>query len=150
MNIPSIIIAANRGHLVAYRKTENDALQAIDTASFKEGNASISDLVTDQAGAFPMSGTPGTGSYESMPMEAEMEVRSFRKVAEKIGEILEEENIPWWGFASPSEINGAIVDHLKPQYRDKISINLKSDLTNSPKEQVYQSFSKAARETNGV
>jgi hypothetical protein len=150
MNLPSIIITTNRGHLVAYRRTDNGALQPIDSASFKEGNAAISDLVTDQAGAFPMSGTPGTGSYESMPLVAELEVRSFRKVAEKIGEILEEVNIPWWGFASPSEINGAILDHLKPQYRDKVSINLKSDLTNSPKEQVHQSFEKAARESKVV
>ncbi|MBX3741571.1 MAG: host attachment protein [Akkermansiaceae bacterium] len=150
MNLPSIIIAANRGHLVAYRKTENDSLQPIDNASFKEGNANISDLVTDQAGAFPMSGTPGTGSFESLPLVAELEVRSFRKVAERIGRILDEEDIPWWGFASPSEINGAILDHLKPQYREKVSISLKSDLTNSPKEQVYQSFAKAARETNVV
>lgn len=91
-----------------------------------------------------MSGTPGTGSFENMPMEAELEVRCFRKIAARIGRILEEEELPWWGFASPSEINGAILDHLKPDYRDKISINLKSDLTNSPKDQVYRSFEKVA------
>jgi len=150
MNIPTIIIAANRGHLVAYRKTENAALQPIDSAAFREGNANISDLVTDQAGAFPMSGTPGTGSYESLPLAAELEARSIRKVADKIGKILEEEDIPWWGFASPSEINGAILDHLKPQYRDRVSINLKSDLTNSPKDQVYKSFEKAALANNAA
>lgn len=150
MNIPSIIIVANRGHLVAYRKTDNGALEVIDSGSFAEGNSKISDIVTDQAGAFPVSGGPGTGSYESLPLVAELEVRSFRKVADKIGEILDGDKGSWWGFASPSEINGAITDHLQERHRSKISINLKSDLTNSPKDDVYRRFEKAANEHQGA
>jgi len=144
MNIPSIIIVANRGHLVAYRKTDNGALEAVDADSFAEGTSKISELVTDQSGAFPMTGGVGTGSYESLPLVNELEVRSFRKVADKIGGILDTHKPSWWGFASPSEINGAIIDHLAERYRSNISINLKLDLTNSPKDDVYRRFEKAA------
>lgn len=144
MNIPSIIIVANRGHLIAYRKTDNGALEAIDADSFPEGTLKISEIVTDQSGAFQMTGGVGTGSYESLPLVNELEVRSFRKVADKIGAVLDAHKPSWWGFASPSEINGAITDHLQERYRSKISINLKSDLTNSPKDDVYRRFEKAA------
>ena len=146
MNIPSIIIVANRGHLVAYRKTDNGALEAIDADSFAEGTSKISEIVTDQSGAFPMTGGFGTGSYESLPLVNELEARSFRKVADKIGAVLDSHTPSWWGFASPSEINGAITDHLDERHRSKISINLKLDLTNSPKDDVYRRFEKAASE----
>jgi len=141
--LPSLIIVTNRGHLVAYRPTETGSLQRIDTAAFSEGTDKISEIVTDQAGAFPMTG-PGTGSYESLPLVAELEVRCFRRIADKIGEIIDREKPSYWGFATPSEINGAILDHLAPQYREKISRNLKLDLTNSTHEDVAARFEKAA------
>jgi len=140
--LPSLIIVTNRGHLVAYRPTETGSLQRIDTASFSEGNDKISEIVTDQAGAFPMTG-PGTGSYESLPLVAELEVRCFRRIADKIGEIIDREKPVYWGFATPSEINGAILDHLNPKHREKISRNLKLDLTNSTHEDVAARFEKA-------
>lgn len=140
--IPSLIIVTNRGHLIAYRPTETGSLQRIDSADFKEGTDKISEIVTDQAGAFPMTG-PGTGSYESLPLVAELEVRCFRRIAEKIGEIIDREKPASWGFATPSEINGAILDHLDPKYREKLWRNLKLDLTNSPHTDVAARFEQA-------
>jgi len=140
--LPSLIIVTNRGHLVAYRPTETGSLQRIDTAAFSEGTDKISEIVTDQAGAFPMTG-PGTGSYESLPLVEELEVRCFRRIAEKIADIIKREKPSYWGFATPSEINRAILDHLAPQYREKLSRNLKLDLTNATHEDVAARFEKA-------
>jgi hypothetical protein len=142
--IPSLIIVTNRGHLVAYRPTDTGSLQRIDSAEFSEGTDKISEIVTDQSGAFPMTGSQGTGSYESLPFVAELEVRCFRRIAEKIGEIIDREKPASWGFATPSEINGAIIDHLDPKYQKQLSRNLKLDLTNSSPADVGARFEKAA------
>lgn len=142
-NLPSIIIVTDRGHLIAYRTTENDSLQRIESTSFAEGEQKISEIVTDQAGAFGMSGTPGTGSAERMGLVAELEMRCFRQIAEKIAEILDKEIPGRWGFASSSEINGAILDGMDEKYRQKLSINLRANLTNSPPADIFKQFSKA-------
>jgi hypothetical protein len=142
--IPPILIVTDRGHLVVYKATENHSLERIDHAEFEEGNKKISDIVTDQSGAFGNSGTPGTGTHESMPMVAELEVRSFRKIGQKIREVLDRENPRWWGFSAPSEINNAILDGLEDKYRDRLSRNLKVDLANSRPSDVLARFEKAA------
>lgn len=141
--VPSIVIVADRGHLLAYRSTENGSFDQIDSSFIPEGNSKISEIVTDQSGAFPVSGSPGTSAYESMPLIAELEVRCFRKIAQEIGEIIARENPARWGFAAPSEINGAIIDHLEPKLREQLSVNLKLDLTNVPKTEVYRRFADA-------
>lgn len=142
--IPKLIIVTNRGHLIAYRTAETQSLEKIARESFTEGNEKISDIVTDQSGAFPMTGTAGTSSYESLPLVAELEVRSFRKISRKISEIIKSEHATSWGFATPSEINGAILEGLEKDDLDKLAFNLKVDITNSPPGEVYSRFERAA------
>ena len=141
-SVPSLLIVANRGKLVAYRTTEAGALEAAESVSFKEGNQKVSEMVTDQSGAFPVSGSTGTAAYESMPMLAELEVRCFRQIREKIGEILAKWKPGSWGFATPSEINGAVLDDLDPRYHQTLKTNLRLDLTNSPPDAVLKAFQK--------
>ncbi|MES2657981.1 MAG: host attachment protein [Verrucomicrobiota bacterium] len=135
-----LYIVADRGHLIAYRPTEAGALEKIDAASFKEGNQKVSEMVTDQSGAFPVSGSTGTAAYESMPMLAELEMRSFRKIREKIAGILTREKPDHWGFATPSEMNGAVLDDLDDRFRRKLRSNLRLNLTNSPPAEVLAAF----------
>ena len=142
--IPSLLIVTNRGHLVAYRTTETRSLEKIDTGDFAEGTEKLSDLVTDQSGAFPKTGGTATSSYESLPLEAELEMRCFRQIARQIQRIIDRENPGKWGFATPSEINGAILDGIGEPYHKKLGLNLKLDLTNSPAEEVYKRFAAAA------
>lgn len=141
--VPSIVIVADRGHLLAYRSRKNGSFEQIDSSIIPEGNSKISDIVTDQSGAFPVSGGQGTAAYESMPLIAELEVRCFRKIAAEIKEIIGREKPGRWGFAAPSEINGAIVDHLDPELREHLSVNLKLDLTNVPKTEIHRRFADA-------
>ena len=140
MKTPALLILTDRGKLAAYKTTENDSLVPLDTTTFDEGNLKISEIVTDQAGAFPTTGGIATASYESLPLKAELEVRSFRKIRGKIADILDHENPGSWGFAAPSEINGAILDDLDEKYKKKLQTNLKLDLTNSPPKDVLKAF----------
>lgn len=142
-SIPSIIIVTDRGNLITYRSTDTNRLQEISRASFTEGKLKVSDTVSDQSGAFPISGSVGTSAYESMPMLAEREVRSFRKIREKIVEILDREKPGGWGFAAPSEINGAILDELDKKYHQNLRTNLRLDLTNSPPQDIVKAFEKS-------
>lgn len=138
-DFPHLIILANRGRLVAYRPTEAGHLVMVDSLEPMEGNVKISDLVTDQAGAFPTDG-PGTAAYESMPLATELEIRSLRQIGGKIEEILEREEPATWGFAALSELNEAILEHVPDECRDNLTVNLLVDLTNSPVTKVHARF----------
>jgi len=138
-DFPELIVLANRGHLVAYRPISTGHLEPVDSLEPMEGNVKISDLVTDQAGAFPTDG-PGTAAYESMPLAEELEIRSLRQIAGKIEEILEREEPGTWGFASLPELNEAILEQLSDAHRDSLSLNLNLDLTNSPVAKVHARF----------
>ncbi|MFT4176109.1 MAG: host attachment protein [Luteolibacter sp.] len=140
MKLPSLLIVTDRGHLTAYQPTEQGSLNELESHSFREGNAKVSEMVTDQAGAFPISGTPGTGSFESMPLLAELEVRCFRKIVEVIATIIDREGIQRWGLAAPSEIHGAIVDFLDPAHRESLAVQLKLNLTNSSPQDIRRRF----------
>ncbi len=153
MKLPSLIIVADRGHLVAYRLSDSGRTERIESAEFVEGSRKLSELVTDQAGAFPTGspGSPGTSHAERLPLEAELEMRSFRQIAAKVRELVDRENPVFWGFAAPSEINGAILDGLDDDCHRRLAVNLKLDLIHHPATEVAERFlssrSKARVET---
>jgi len=136
---PHLIIVANRGRLVAYRPTGTGHLEVVDSLEPMEGNEKISDLVTDQAGAFPTDG-PGTAAYESMPLAEELEIRSLRQIAGKVEELLEREEPDMWGFAALSEINAAVIEQIPDECLENLTFNLTLDLTNSPAAEVHTRF----------
>ncbi|WP_367870958.1 host attachment protein [Luteolibacter sp. Populi] len=142
--LPPVLIVTDRGRLIAYRYEEEDRPRAIATAEFEEGNRKLSELVTDQAGAFPNTGSIGTSAAERMPLEAELEVRCFRKISETIREILAQEKVTRWGLAAPSEIHGAVVDFLSGEDIATLALQVKRDLVNSPAEDVVRAFEKAS------
>ena len=140
-DFPPLLILTNRGHLKAYRPTESGHLEMIDSLEPMEGNIKISDLVTDQAGAFPTDG-PGTSGYESMPLAQELEIRAIRQIAGKIEEILEREEVASWGFAASPELNESVIELLADECRGSLMINLRRDLTNSGPVDIRKRFEK--------
>ncbi len=140
-HLPDLLFVTNRGHLIAYRPADTGHLEVIDSLEPMEGNVKISDLVTDQAGAFPTGGA-GTAAYENLPLTEELKLRSLRKIAAKMEEILEREQPGTWGFAAAPEINGAIIELLPRWCGETHTINLKLDLTNSPPAEVKARFEK--------
>ena len=142
--LPPVLIVTDRGRLVAYRYEEGDRPRVITTAEFEEGNSKLSELVTDQAGAFPNTGSVGTSAAERLPLEAELEVRCFRKIAETIHEVLAQEKVARWGLAAPSEIHSAVVDFLGGEEVATLALQVKRNLVNSPSVDVMRAFEKAS------
>ncbi len=144
--IPSFIIVADRGHAIAYEKQDSGSLRKFDAIEIEEGANKLSELVTDKAGRFGNTGTPNKdgSSAERLPLEAEMEMRCFRKVAQQIETWVGSRNGESWGFAAPSEINGAILDGVDKKCLAKLSINLKRDLTTTPVTKLVEHFAKQA------
>jgi len=132
--LPPLIIVTDRGRLLAYRSDENQHLEVIDTLEIAEGLEKLSDLVTDNAGRFPNSGSPQHegGSAERMPLIAELEMRAFAKIVQRITELCEQHRPHHWAFAAPSEINSAILDGLDPRWKNKITVNFDLDLVHEP------------------
>ena len=142
--LPPVLIVTDRGRLVAYRYEEQDRPRVIATAEFEEGNRKLSELVTDQAGAFPNTGSTGTSAAERLPLEAELEVRCFRKISDTVHDILAQEKVTRWGLAAPSEIHGAVVDFLGGEEVASLALQVKRDLVNSAPEDVVRAFEKAS------
>ncbi|QIF02124.1 host attachment protein [Roseimicrobium sp. ORNL1] len=147
--LPDLIIAADRGRLIAYTPNESGTLKTVRAEEIPEGRHKLSEQVTDKAGAFPMmgpnrgSGVNGTftGSAERLTLEAEIEMQSFRRVASDIEALVTRHHPKTWGFAAPSEINGAILDGLNPQLKQNLVTNLRLDLVNMPADQLAKRFS---------
>lgn len=115
--IPSLIIVANRGHLIAYETSESQTLERIEKWEFPPFN-------------------------QTNPTE--LELQDYPEVSAKISEILDRVNARCWGFATPSEINAPILGGIEKAHLDKLAFNLKLDLTQAPPGEVYARFEKAA------
>lgn len=143
--VPPVVIVADRGRLKVYHLERLEGrtpwLRLVTAENFDEPRQRHSEKVTDQAGAFPASGG-GNSTAERMDAEAEEEVRAFRRIAGKITSVLKDFQNPRWAFAAPSEINGAIIDGLKPELHEALTLNLPLDLVNASSSEVLRHFEK--------
>jgi hypothetical protein len=134
MNTPPFIIVADRGLLKAYAVENTPARPAmprlIGTLHLSEPHQRYAEKFSDQAGSFPNGGTGGQGNSvaERMTLDAEGEMRAFRRIAEEITALLQTHRPERWAFAAPSEINGAILNGLKPEWKERLSRNIPRDL----------------------
>jgi hypothetical protein len=145
--LPPLLIVTDRGRMLVYQTDQDSALHHHSTTTFQEGNKKLSEMVTDQAGAFPNTGSRGTSTAEQLPLEAEMEARCFRKIADEIDELLAAQPATPWGLCAPSEIHGAIVNHLSDPARQRLTLQVHRDLVNSPPQDVVAAFETAAKPT---
>jgi hypothetical protein len=142
--LPSLLVAADRGRLVAYVIGENGALKLHATTAIEEGREKLSELVTDQAGAFPNPGSVGTSSAERLPLERELEARCIRQLAADIEKLLAEQGHPIWGLAAPPDVLAATADHLRREALGCLSLQVPKDLVNAPPPDVREAFEQAA------
>lgn len=142
--LPPLLIVADRGQLRAYAVTASmrgPVPTLLKAVQFSDGNARTSDVVSDSAGAFPAGNAPhATGAAERMTLTAELEMRAFRDAAECTTELLRLLQPESWGFAAPSEINGAILDGLDPALKSRLTLNVQRDLTNVPRYDLLEHF----------
>ena len=110
--------------------------------TFSEGHERLSEQVTDQAGGFPDGGMAGRGNAaaERLTLINEIDLQNFRRVGNCINHVLSSHHPKDWGFAAPSEINRAILEHVKPEFTGTLSQNLPKDLTKVPAEEIVVRF----------
>jgi hypothetical protein len=147
--LPSFLIVADRGRLVAYScETESQrgsVPRMVAEVTFSEGHDKLSEVVTDQAGGFPDGGTAGRGNAaaERLTLINEIDLQNFRRVGNCINHVLSSHHPKEWGFAAPSEINRAILEYVKPEFTGKLAQNLPKDLTKLPADELVGRFEAA-------
>jgi len=146
VRMSTVIIAANLGHLKAFRVAETPMgtrrLELIKEIEFPEAHGRIQDRITDMAGRFP--GGDGTGlsvaNGEALKAELEVQRRLIKLVAEQIEGILNSERPEYWHLAATSEIHQALLKELLPELRQRIVRHVQSDLTNVPAPELLARF----------
>ncbi|HEY1084270.1 MAG TPA: host attachment protein, partial [Prosthecobacter sp.] len=98
------------------------------------GLKKLSEQVTDKAGGFPASETNGHGNSaaERLPLQEELETRTFRKITQRIRDLLGDNRFETWGLVAPPEVNNAVIDALDAKQVGRLTVNLKLDLTGQP------------------
>ncbi|WP_009962665.1 host attachment protein [Verrucomicrobium spinosum] len=134
MKTPPLLIVADRGVIKTFMANGQQAgsvPQLADTIRIDEAHQKYQDIYTDQAGSFAKRGTGhvGNSTAERMHVDTEKETRIIRLIGEHVTELLDLHRPKKWGFAAPSDINGAILSHLSQAWTNAIEVNLTKDLT---------------------
>jgi hypothetical protein len=123
MTASSLIVLADRGSLRAYRveETPTRGLHLELVQAFE---------VTDVMNA---ASTRHTTPMTDWPeLEAEMDRRICKELATEIAKIVERNPGEGWSFAAPESIYAKIVEHLRPEIRERIVEHVESDLVKLP------------------
>ena len=147
----TLVIAANLGHLKAFRMVETPTrgrkLELIDDMGFPEAHGRFADKVTDMAGRFPVSEGAGPGAAmargEALSAELESQRRLIKLVAGRIAKILDDERPEFWHFAATPEIHQAVLGELPLDIRERVVRHVHADLTKSPAPEVLSHFASA-------
>ena len=154
---PKLIIVADLQRFKLFI-TKMDPLER-ETVELMEGSESLDihqrlrEKVSDQQGNFKGVGARGTGgnhdigigakgSGEDHNMELEEERRRIKDIADQINKTIEQHAPLSWYFAAPKAINKQIVELLNPAVKMTMFINLHSDLTKTPDDQLLEHFTK--------
>jgi len=146
MNIHSVVIAANLGHLKAFQVEETpnrgQKLQLIEDIEFPEAHGRFQDKVTDLAGRFPVSNGAHPGVQMSHAETLTVDIEAERRLVKLVSEEIEKYTVDAhsWYFAAASEIQHAILDHLKRPTREKLLRTVACDLTKTPAAEIQQHF----------
>ncbi|MCX6967361.1 MAG: host attachment protein [Verrucomicrobia bacterium] len=144
----TVIVAANLGHLKAFRVAETPTrgrkLELVNETEFPEAHGRFLDKVTDMAGRFPVTEGPGPGTAmstgEALSAELEIHKRLIQLVAERITTILNSERPEYWHFAANAEVHQAILNALAPELRERVVRHVHADLTKAPPSEVLAHF----------
>ena len=142
-----MIVLADLGRVKAFRVTHDmmtskPQLELVYDCEFIDAHNRLIDRVSDRAGRFALSGTPGASNGENHRLGVETERRLVRLVAEKINELTQ--GVRYWFLAAGEGINGRILEHLRPETRAGLCKNVAADLVKTPKHQLLDYFTAPA------
>lgn len=129
-----LMVVADRGILKAFevRQTNHGpSPQLIAETNLRSAREHYRDKLTDQAGAFPSTGSGGNANAiaERPSMEIEEDARLFRSIAQQIEALIRQHQPLSWSFAAPAEINPHILEQIPSDLRKILIENVKRDLT---------------------
>jgi len=132
-----VIILTDLGSMKAIRLTRHeqtgrDHLETIDHLEPEAPHQRLSDVVSDQAGRFPVADGSRGGAMsngENLHLEQESQRRTIKLLASQIQQVLEREHAPAWYFAANDQIDHKILNELPKQWRDKVQKHVRKDLT---------------------
>ena len=131
MRPTSLIVVADRGSLRAYRVGETARRGA--------------ELKLVQAFEIPES-DPEARTHHAMPrtdlpqVEAEMNRRICRELANEISRLVRQETAEGWSLAAPESIYRELVDHLPVEIRERIVEHVRSDLVKTEVAKLPEHF----------
>ena len=140
-----LIIVADRGAVKAYevRQTyHGPSPRLIAETNLKSAHERYRDKVTDQAGAFPSTGSSGHANAiaERSSMEAEEDNRLFKSIAQQIEQLVRQHEPITWSFAAPAEINPHILERIPADLQKTLTENVKRDLTKTQAADLTKHF----------
>lgn len=112
-----------------------ELVQSIDSL---ETHERLREKVSDRKGNFQGVGASGSGENHNLAIEEEH--RRIKEIASQITKNLQEYSYDSWYFAAPKAINNQIVDLIDPTIKSTMTINLHSDLTKIPDDQLLEHF----------
>jgi hypothetical protein len=118
--------------------TSKPQIEMVYDCEFPDAHTRLQDKVTDEAGRFKRSGSPGASIRENHNIRVENERRLIHLVAEKISELVQGQRC--WYMAAGEAINGRIVELLNPQARAVLYKNISADLVKVPKQHLLDYF----------
>ena len=131
MTTSSLIIAADRGSLRAYRVQETptrgprlELIQAFELTDVMN--------TASMRHATPMTDWP--------QLEAEMNRRACKELATEIAKILRRNPGEGWSFAAPQSIYSKVIEHLPREIQERIVERVQSDLVKLPATALLSHF----------
>ena len=115
-----------------------EAVKLMEGSESLDIHQRLSEKVSDQQGNFK--GVGASGSGEDHNIELEEERRRIKDIAEQINKTIEQHGPRSWYFAAPKAINKQIVELLNPAVKMTMIMNLHSDLTKIPDDQLLEHF----------
>lgn len=117
-----------------------DSVELVKSIDSLEMHQRLREKVSDRKGNFQ--GVGASGSGENHNLEVEEEYRRIKEIALQVSKSLQEYGHDSWNFAAPKAINNQIVELIDSAVKSTMKINLHSDLTKTPDEQLLEHFTK--------
>lgn len=115
-----------------------EAVEMMEGSESLEIHQRLREKVSDQQGNFK--GVGASGSGEDHNIELEEERRRIKEIAQQVNKTIQEHAGEPWYFAAPKAINNQIIELLNPSVKATMIMNLHSDLTKTPDNQLLEHF----------
>lgn len=140
----NLIIVADLQHFKLFDVKQDplnrESIELLTSSDSLDIHQKLSEKVSDRKGNFQSA--LGSGSGENHNIAIEEERRRIKEIANQMSQLLQKHSHTSWYFAAPKAINSQIVELLDAKAKKSMKINLQSDLTKIPNDQILEHFSK--------